>query len=215
VTVRAVRVVGSRSIADSGELRLGPVTVVTGPNNSGKSALLRAIYLMQEGAPFRPEDNRLRAGGPATVTAWFDEPLPAHIAAAFAVDRPPDERFIAVGGAPQDCGLHYSGDSGDAVMRVGSRQAGPDRSVRTTRRCGPCREPPHCPPRRPGLLLLPGGCSDARSLGPNRLPGVRPRPRQTTRRAAANGEAWVFFVRASPSPSEGARLSALRDAPTP
>jgi predicted ATPase len=60
VIVESVHVRGYRSIADSGPLPLGPVTIVIGRNNSGKSALLRAMYLMQQGAPFAISDVRLR-----------------------------------------------------------------------------------------------------------------------------------------------------------
>lgn len=50
-----------RSIAASGVLSLGPVTVIIGRNNSGKSALLRAAFMLQDGSPFAREDVRLRA----------------------------------------------------------------------------------------------------------------------------------------------------------
>lgn len=58
---KALRVTNYRSIEDTGTLRLGPVTLVTGRNNSGKSALLRAIYCMQDGAPLQPDDIRVHA----------------------------------------------------------------------------------------------------------------------------------------------------------
>lgn len=55
---RSVHVTGYRSIENSGEVPLGPITVLIGRNNSGKSALIRAIYLLQSGAPFRSSDIR-------------------------------------------------------------------------------------------------------------------------------------------------------------
>lgn len=55
----SVRVQGYRSIADSGRLPLGPVTVLTGQNNGGKSAVMRAIYSLQSNAPFQQSDVRI------------------------------------------------------------------------------------------------------------------------------------------------------------
>jgi len=56
-----LRIEGYRSIDDSGSLELGPVTLLVGRNNTGKSALLRSIFLMQEGSGFREEDIRIGA----------------------------------------------------------------------------------------------------------------------------------------------------------
>lgn len=57
----SVRIRNYRSISDTTELPLGPVTVVVGRNNSGKSSLLRAVYMLQEGGPFRDTDIRVGA----------------------------------------------------------------------------------------------------------------------------------------------------------
>lgn len=43
--IDSVRVTDVRSIRDSGRLELGPVTLIIGANNSGKSALLRALAM--------------------------------------------------------------------------------------------------------------------------------------------------------------------------
>jgi predicted ATPase len=59
MTFQSIRVQNYRSIADTGPIQLGQVTLVTGQNNSGKSSLLRALYLLQEGAPFQQEDIRI------------------------------------------------------------------------------------------------------------------------------------------------------------
>lgn len=40
-------------------LHLGPITVVVGRNNTGKSSLLRALYQLQQGAPWSSSDVRL------------------------------------------------------------------------------------------------------------------------------------------------------------
>jgi hypothetical protein len=55
----SVRVLGFRSISDSETLNLGPITLLVGRNNSGKSALLRAMYLVQTGSIFSPQDFRI------------------------------------------------------------------------------------------------------------------------------------------------------------
>jgi len=68
-----IRVTNFQSIPDSGILELGPISLLVGRNNSGKSALLRAVYLAQEGIP-RNKDN-IRIGeqnGIAHVTLGFD-----------------------------------------------------------------------------------------------------------------------------------------------
>ncbi|GAA2829933.1 AAA family ATPase [Kribbella solani] len=57
--IKSVSVDAYRSIDTSGPLQLGPVTVLIGRNNSGKSALLRAMYLAQGGARFSTGDRRL------------------------------------------------------------------------------------------------------------------------------------------------------------
>ncbi|MEU8165390.1 AAA family ATPase [Micromonospora sp. NPDC049004] len=50
-----------RSVVDSGEIPLGPVTLLVGRNNSGKSTIVRALYLSQEGAPQEEGDVRVGA----------------------------------------------------------------------------------------------------------------------------------------------------------
>jgi predicted ATPase len=47
--VTGLSIRGLRSIEQVGPLELGPVTVLVGPNNTGKSSLLRALMLMQSG----------------------------------------------------------------------------------------------------------------------------------------------------------------------
>jgi predicted ATPase len=71
----SIRVAGYRSIADSGEIPLGPVTVLVGLNNSGKSAFLYATYLFQEGGNFTGDDVRI-GDDSATAELAFDKPPP-------------------------------------------------------------------------------------------------------------------------------------------
>ncbi|AGZ46712.1 ATP-dependent nuclease [Actinoplanes friuliensis] len=53
-----VTVENYRSIEHSGDIKLGPITVLVGRNNSGKSSLIRAMYLLQQSAPFADSDIR-------------------------------------------------------------------------------------------------------------------------------------------------------------
>ncbi|MFN2539876.1 MAG: AAA family ATPase, partial [Mycobacteriales bacterium] len=59
--ISSVRVRNYRSVSDSGRLPFGPVTLLVGPNNTGKSTLLRSLNLMQQGSLFEADDVRLRA----------------------------------------------------------------------------------------------------------------------------------------------------------
>lgn len=56
-----VQLVNMKSFADSGVIELGPVNVFVGPNNAGKSTVLRALRLLQDIADFRPADVRIGA----------------------------------------------------------------------------------------------------------------------------------------------------------
>lgn len=47
--VDTVQLLNFKSFEDSGQLKLGRVTVLVGPNNAGKSAVLQALYAMQQG----------------------------------------------------------------------------------------------------------------------------------------------------------------------
>jgi AAA domain, putative AbiEii toxin, Type IV TA system/AAA ATPase domain len=73
VPIDRVAVTNYRSIADSGQLPLGPITLLVGPNNSGKSALLRAIYLAQSGQ-YQPLDRRLRSNSLPSISLGMSGP---------------------------------------------------------------------------------------------------------------------------------------------
>lgn len=51
-----MRIQGFRSISLIDPIPLGPITVFVGPNNSGKSAILRALTMLQEPVAFNTED---------------------------------------------------------------------------------------------------------------------------------------------------------------
>lgn len=70
----SIRVSNFRAIADSGILPLGPITLIVGRNNTGKSSLLRAMYLLQAGGEFRPSDIRAGEAVSKVVLSYVDEP---------------------------------------------------------------------------------------------------------------------------------------------
>lgn len=72
----SVQVRGFRSIEDSGRLDLGQTTVLVGPNNSGKSTLIQAIYAMQEGSPWISTGLRIKAQAVEVVITADAEPNP-------------------------------------------------------------------------------------------------------------------------------------------
>ncbi|MEU8075157.1 AAA family ATPase [Catellatospora citrea] len=57
--IKTLRVRNLRSIADSGTLPIGSITLIVGSNNAGKSTLLRAISLMQDGHALNADDIRI------------------------------------------------------------------------------------------------------------------------------------------------------------
>jgi predicted ATPase len=61
VFISALSVTNFRSFVSSGRVELGRVNVFVGPNNAGKSSLLKAIYLLQAGSATTPADIRLDA----------------------------------------------------------------------------------------------------------------------------------------------------------
>ena len=83
VVMKSVQIVNFRSIADSEELELGPINIIIGRNNSGKTALLRAIGLAQ--GYYSSGDVRLRQ-----IEGWvrfkFGYNAPKH----FTSQIPPD-----------------------------------------------------------------------------------------------------------------------------
>lgn len=58
-----LRVRDYRSFVDSTTVPLSALTVVVGRNNTGKSTLLRAVYQVQDGAPWSDSDVRIGATG--------------------------------------------------------------------------------------------------------------------------------------------------------
>lgn len=57
--IETLRLLNFRSFADSGEIAFGQVNIFIGQNNSGKSAILRAIRLFQIGTNAEPADARI------------------------------------------------------------------------------------------------------------------------------------------------------------
>jgi len=59
VKLSSARITNFKSFADTGEIALGNVNVLVGRNNHGKSAFIRAVGIMQQGAPINRADVRL------------------------------------------------------------------------------------------------------------------------------------------------------------
>ncbi|WP_367321646.1 ATP-dependent endonuclease [Streptomyces sp. HUAS ZL42] len=75
---KSIDVVNFRSIESSGKLPLGPITLIIGRNNTGKSSLLRAIYLLQEGSEHRQSDVRVGKES-SQVLMSFEGKLPVPV----------------------------------------------------------------------------------------------------------------------------------------
>ncbi|GAA3113277.1 putative ATPase [Kribbella aluminosa] len=120
-----VTVQSYRSIDNTGMLALGPVTVLIGRNNSGKSALLRAMYLAQGGSQFQDDDRRLRSSNGLQVDMALAAPSVEPVEAAYGGDTalPPDVvRRVAAppGNAPN---VHLVWNKGEAARNVGELAA--------------------------------------------------------------------------------------------
>jgi predicted ATPase len=85
VPIDDVEVQNFRSIQDTGKLQLGAITLLIGENNAGKSALLRAMYMVQAtGGIVEPDDIRI---GTDQIGVRFSvsEPYPTGIEVALRV----------------------------------------------------------------------------------------------------------------------------------
>jgi AAA15 family ATPase/GTPase len=72
--ISKVNIKNFRSFEDSGELEFKNINIITGANNSGKSSILHAIYLLQKNQNMRETDTRLGADHPrvSIVLEEFD-----------------------------------------------------------------------------------------------------------------------------------------------
>jgi predicted ATP-dependent endonuclease of OLD family len=72
--ISKVNIKNFRSFEDSGALEFKNINIITGANNSGKSSILHAIYLLQKGQNMRDTDTRLGADHPrvSIVLEEFD-----------------------------------------------------------------------------------------------------------------------------------------------
>ncbi|MFC9031219.1 ATP-dependent nuclease [Streptomyces arboris] len=89
----SIRVTNFRAIVDSETLPLGPITLIVGRNNTGKSSLLRAMYLLQEGAEFRPSDVRVGADSSHILLSYIAEPPLTVLRNAQAKEGIPDRHL--------------------------------------------------------------------------------------------------------------------------
>jgi predicted ATPase len=76
--VTSVEIDNYRALAHVGPLALAGINVLIGPNNGGKSSLIRALYLMQQGSEAAGADVRLGSGpnASATITIGLDNIAP-------------------------------------------------------------------------------------------------------------------------------------------
>lgn len=75
--VATLRVTNFRCFPDSGTLSLGRINVLVGPNNAGKSSLLKALYLLQQGAAVGYDDIRKGSQGGQVTIDLTGLPVPA------------------------------------------------------------------------------------------------------------------------------------------
>lgn len=59
--ISSVRIINFKSVMDSGTLDLGPITLLVGRNNSGKSSVIRALHVLQTSGPADLRDIRYGA----------------------------------------------------------------------------------------------------------------------------------------------------------
>jgi len=67
------RVKNFKSLADTGELELRPLTLLIGPNSSGKSSLLQALLMVKQTMWSRDPENPLALDGPYTSLPPFPD----------------------------------------------------------------------------------------------------------------------------------------------
>ncbi|WP_413708055.1 ATP-dependent nuclease [Ralstonia sp. Ralssp110] len=74
--IQHLRLRNFRSIVDSGHLALGPMNVLVGANNAGKSSVLRGLYLLQEGSGQTFADIRLGTNESIIDITFAENTLP-------------------------------------------------------------------------------------------------------------------------------------------
>jgi predicted ATPase len=120
VIIQSVAVESYRSIANTGTLELGPVTVLIGRNNSGKSALLRAMFLAQSGAQFQDDDRRLRSTDLLQVDMALAAPI-VHAATTMYAGTdslPPDLGIRITAPANKPSTVHLVWNEGQAAQSI-------------------------------------------------------------------------------------------------
>jgi predicted ATPase len=64
MAVKSIAIRNYRAFVDVPPVELGPINVLVGPNNGGKSSLISALYLMQIGSDSNTRDVRVASGNP-------------------------------------------------------------------------------------------------------------------------------------------------------
>ena len=73
--VSSVKIENWKSFVDTGEVGLDKINVLVGRNNSGKSAFLRALHLVQQGLATFPSDVRLEAAQANVVVTFSGDDI--------------------------------------------------------------------------------------------------------------------------------------------
>jgi len=86
--ISKVQIVNFKSFADSGEVDLKSINVLIGRNNSGKSAFIHAVHLIQNGADYDLRDIR-RGADFCEISYSLEDIQPALGARAGAIEVGP------------------------------------------------------------------------------------------------------------------------------
>lgn len=120
--IDSVSIRSYRSIDDSGSLALGPVTVLIGRNNSGKSALLRAMHLAQSGSQYQSADRRLQSTDPLQVNMALSSPTVQPVLRAYnnTGTLPSDVELRVSATTDGSPAIHLTWNNGQSANETGS-----------------------------------------------------------------------------------------------
>ncbi|MBS4051143.1 MAG: AAA family ATPase [Methylomonas sp.] len=103
--VDSFRVTNFRSFPDSGLLELAPVNVLIGANNAGKSSLLRALHIIQQGGTYTGPDVRvgcrsslieINLSGVTNVPIWRAGDTPVTVKHEITLSSP-NKKGVSIG----------------------------------------------------------------------------------------------------------------------
>jgi hypothetical protein len=114
----SIQVKNLRSIDDSGRLPLGPITVVIGANNAGKSTLLRAVAVIQDNTDLRGSDVRVGAQLAEIELGFTTLPMIDHTGNLIGDRFGVGETQLRVAVEPDNISLFIGEDDRDPRFRV-------------------------------------------------------------------------------------------------